>query len=285
MALHPGIELIWALGNHDLSKDSSKLGTVAFVGALLGMTYPQFTLVSKPTLLDGGVYIIPHLANQDRFDLALEQIPEEATTLLIHTCYDNNFAVQQDHSLNLARTQAAKLRDRGITTIIGHEHQGRTAWGGKLIIPGNQFPTSIADCLGHGEAQKDGKKNCLLLVDGEAPKFIQTWTPDDADGWYRNVDWEELSGFTAPAGRGFIRVSGKASAAQAADMIKVVSRLRQASPAFVVSNAVKVEGVEGMDELSSTVEDIKLINVIDLLLAELSEPQQAVVRELLQVAE
>lgn len=266
------IELLWALGNHDLSKDSAKLGMVAFLGAILEGWFPdRFSLVKAPCITRGDIYIIPHLPNQAQFDLALSQVPD-VKYLLLHCNYDNTFAGAQDHSLNLSRTQAKAFRERGIKMVLGHEHQGRDLMAGNLIIVGNQFPTSVSDCLAHGDGQKDGKKYALL-IEGEKAERICTWTPDDADGWYATCDWRELKEVVED-GRGFVRVTGEALATEAAQVIKEISAFRQRSQSFVVTNAVKIEGnTEGGEELT-TQEDIRQIDVIALLL-ELLEPEQA----------
>jgi DNA repair exonuclease SbcCD nuclease subunit len=281
---NPDKELVWVLGNHDLSKDSSRLGIVAFLGTILEGWFPErFRLVRKP-VDRGDFYIIPHMVNQDQFDLALSQVPDGVKYLLLHCNYDNTFAGALDHSLNVSRDQVRKFRDRNIKVILGHEHQHRTLMNGNLIIVGNQFPTSVADCLPHGDGQKDGKKYCLL-IDSEGDReaqvqHIETWSADDPDGWFEQVDWQELTGVTED-GRGFVRVAGEATATQAADVIKAISAFRQRSQSFVITNAVKVEGVESSQEELLTQEDIRQIDVIALLLELLEEKQAAKVCELL----
>lgn len=278
LSANPDIELIWALGNHDLSKDSSRLGTVAFVGALLRMRHSTFRLISEPTQVD-DLYIIPHLINQDVFDYALTQVPDGVKWLLLHCNYDNTFACAADHSLNISRDQAKEFKGRGIKLVLGHEHQGRETLGSSVIIVGNQFPTSIADCLPHGEAQRDGKKRAMV-IDGDAHSFITTWTPDDADGWFARVDWRELKE-VEEEGRGFIRVEGDAARDEATDVIKAIATFRQRSKSFVVTNAVRVEQAEGLEDIGDSIEDVRSLNVIDLLLEQLDEKEAAVVRALL----
>lgn len=112
-------------------------------------------------------------------------------------------------------------------------------------------------------------------------EFITTWTPDDADGWFARVDWRELAG-VEEEGRGFIRVEGDATAAEAADVIKAISAFRQRSQSFVITNAVKIEQVDSPDDISASVEEIKSLSVLDLLMEQLTEPQQAAVRKLLE---
>lgn len=280
MLENPAVEMIWAEGNHDLSKDSSRLGTVGFLGRILESMFPgRFTLVEKPQSFEGGVHIIPHLANQALFDEALANVPEGTRYLLLHCNFDNTFAGQQDHSLNISREQAKNLARRGMQIILGHEHQGRTLMGNKVIIVGNQFPTSIADCLRRDDAQKDGKKYCLL-IDGDNVRQIETWNPDqEPDGWYAEVDWRDLRGLSEE-GRGFIRVSGTASALEASDVIREISWFRQRSASYVITHAVKVEKPDGMEDLPDSLEDIQRVDVLQILYGMLEPEQANKIREL-----
>ena len=281
LANNPDIEMTWALGNHDLSKDSSRLGTVAFVGALLGMRHKGFTLIDKAQALSGtNGYVIPHVTNQDLFDLELTRVPDGTKWLFVHANLDNKFACASDHSLDMTRDQAKEMKKRGITTVFGHEHQGRVILGGAVIVVGNQVPSSISDCLEHGDGQKDGTKRCLVIDhDTDTHEFHTTWTPDDADGWFAKVDWRDLAGIEEE-GSGFIRVGGTATAAEAADVIKSISAFRQKSKSYVVTNAVQIETVEGLTELSDSIEDIKSVNILDLLLEHLDPKQQEAVKGL-----
>lgn len=283
----PHSELIWALGNHDLSKDSSKLGTVQFVGRLLKAQFPeQFHLVDKPLAVTPEIYVIPHVANQDLFDLELDRIPDSAKVVLLHCNYDNAFAGQADHSLNLPRDKAKALTKAGKILVLGHEHQGRTLMGDKVIIVGNQFPTSVSDCMRHGDGQQDGTKYALLINndDLEDMELVPTWSVRDVVGGFKEIDWRNLDRIEDEQ-RLFIRVTGTADAAEAADVIKAISSLRQRSAAFVVTNAVKIDAVEGDEEIEASIEEIKSVSVIDILLGMLDEDQQACVRKLMEEEE
>ena len=271
-------EVILACGNHDLSKDSSKLGTVQFIGSLLEMKYPgRFGLVTQPTTVD-DFHIIPHVVNQARFDLALEQVPD-CKYLFLHCNYDNNFAAEAEHSLNLSREQGKELTARGITVVLGHEHQGRTAWKGKLIVVGNQFPSSISDCLSHGDGQLDGKKHALV-IDDNGHHLIETWR---VEGNSVAVDWRDLIMFAGE--HKFIRVNGNADAEEAAEVIKAIANYRKASSAFVVTNAVKIAQLVDVDGLEVSAEDVRNVDVISMLLESLTEEQAAVVRQLMEEKE
>lgn len=271
-------EVILAAGNHDLSKDSSKLGTVQFVGSLLEMKYPgRFKLVTQPTTVE-DFHIIPHVVNQDRFDLALDQVPD-CKYLFLHCNYDSPFAAEAEHSLNLSREQGKALTARGITVVLGHEHQGRTAWKGKLIVVGNNFPSSCSDCMAHGDGQLDGKKYALV-IDDKGHHLIETW---QQAGNFAVVDWRDLGNF--PGDHKFIRVTGKADAEEAADVIKTISTFRKGSQAFVVTNAVKIAQLVDVDGLEVSAEDVRNVDVISMLLDSLTEEQAAVVRQLMEEKE
>lgn len=278
--------LFWAVGNHDLSKDSSKLGTVAFIGRLLAGAFKgRFHLLEQPEHIGRNLefYVIPHVANQDLFDLELSRIPDNAKVVFLHCNYDNPFAGQSDHSLNISREQARDLVKAGKILVLGHEHQGRTMMSDRVIVTGNQFPTSVSDCLRHGDAQADGMKSCLRinLDDLDDMELVPTWSVKDQDGGYREVDWRDL-GSVRDTEQTFIRVSGKADSSEAAEVIKEISKLRQRSDAYVITNAVKVDSVDGDDELEASIEEIKAVSVLEILLDMLDEPQQAVVRELMK---
>lgn len=271
---NPTIDMVWALGNHDLSKDSSKLGTVQFLGGLLAQQGVQ--LVSAPTLL-GAFYIIPHLVNQEAFDKALDDVPEGVKYLLLHCNYDNNFAAQADHSLNLSREQSSRLVKQGTRIILGHEHQGRTAFGGKLIVVGNQFPTSVADCLRKGDAQADGKKYMLLIEDGEITQ-LETWAPDQS---FAEVPWQKLN--TVKPDAQFIRVTGEAQAEESAEVVRAIAELRKGHNAFVITNAVQV-GEQDAGAVETALEALEGMSVLKLLQEMLSKDQWKVVEGLLATA-
>lgn len=273
--------MLWLIpGNHDLSKNSANLSSFELLARLLENQYPdKVRYCPGANWLDtqAGVYAISHLANQDLFDQALASIPVEAKYVLLHCNYDNSFAGQSDHSLNLSRAVAKDLTRNGMTLILGHEHQGRALMNDKVIIVGNQFPTSVSDCMAHGDGQKDGCKY-LLQIQGDDMELVPTWRSSDVQGGFKEVDWQNLDVGNAD----FIRVVGKADATEAADVIKAISKLRQSTNAFVITNAVKVDAVEGMDELAESVEDIRNVNVIEMLMEQLDPDQQVVVRALLQ---
>lgn len=279
-----GQKLVLIPGNHDLSKNSANMSSFEVMARLLMAQFPD-----KVRYLPGsnwvdeadGIWAISHLANQELFDLALTKVPEGTKTLLLHVNFDNVFAGQSDHSLNIDREQAKALTKRGITLVLGHEHQHRTMMSDKVILVGNQIPTSVSDCLTHGEGQKDGKKYCLE-INGEDMELFPTWSFNDKVGGFAEADWQDLG--SVREGAGFVRVIGTATSAEAPSVIKAISKFRQSHKAFVVTNGVKVEGVGSVDGIADSIEDIRSVNVLDMLLATLDAEQAACVRKLLAEA-
>lgn len=264
-------------GNHDWNPRGGKTSSFhllchflesQFVGRVRIRDYSEGL-----TVVEDGVWAIPHMANQDLFNLEIQKALDSPTTgwLLLHANYNNSFTMHSDHSLNVSQEQTDALLVKGWSVLFGHEHQHRVMRGGRVIIAGNQIPTSCADWLGcEGKFYveiEDGATNLVPFMDkGEH---------------YIEVDWTELAGYSGP--HGFIRVVGTATAEQASQVVDTVAKFRQASPAYVVSNAVKVDGVAGFDALAEiSFEEITSFSVLDALLNELTEDEGKVVKELLE---
>jgi metallophosphoesterase superfamily enzyme len=247
---HPNSHLWLANGNHDLDKNSTKLSSFQLFAQLLHYLFPErVEHITKGTHLpEHDAYVIPHMPNQELFDLELGRVPE-CRYLFVHANYDNQFAVEMDHSLNLPREQAEWLPVEYI--VFGHEHQARTELGGKVVIVGNQFPSSVSDCLGPSDKY-------LLEIEGGKLQFHQTWDGTD----FVEVDWREI----ADHGARFVRVTGTASAEEANKVVNAIARLRRDSSALVITNAVKVAGVADGEEMQLTHEEVTNFNAMEALL-------------------
>ena len=242
----PGRELYLMNGNHDLSKNSTNFSSFQFLAGLLSRESSEVHHITEPTMTPHG-YMIPHVANQDLFNLALAGVPECAY-LFVHCNYDNKFAVESDHSLNMSEEQAKASLARHI--IFAHEHKARRALAGKVLVVGNQFPSSVSDCL-------DIVFKRMLVIEDGVPSFEETW---QAEGDYAEQDWRDLK----DTGR-FIRVTGTATAAEAAQVVTTISRFRATAQALVITNAVKVEGLNDNDALELSAEEITSYNVLAAL--------------------
>jgi DNA repair exonuclease SbcCD nuclease subunit len=263
-------------GNHDYNPRGDKVSSFHLLAHFLkvrrGMAVDVIDHTHGFSRVSDRVWAIPHVANQDLFDIELHRALDaagEGDFLLLHANYDNNFAVEADHSLNVSKEAADLLISAGWTLIFGHEHQPRVYTG--IVIPGNQIPTSVADCLGC-----DGKY--YLTLQGKDVARHE-WSNLEEERVFARVDWRNLD--TDP-GYQFIRVEGTATAEEAAEVVDAVARFRAKSEAYVVTRAVKVEGVAAFDGLAEmSLEQITAFNVLDALLAELSEEEGKVVKELL----
>jgi DNA repair exonuclease SbcCD nuclease subunit len=281
--LHPGggRRLTLGRGNHDWNPRGDKLSSFNLLAHFLVSRFGEdrVQVVSEGyTHVSGDVWMIPHMPNQDLFDMeiakALMPGNEGGKYLLLHCNYCSTFAEHSDHSLNISPDQVTALAKAGWHLILGHEHQGRRLPHATIV--GNQWPSSVSDCLSHGSAQKDGKKSALRIEGGELTP-IPTW---DATSDYVEMDWRELN-LEAP--ERFIRVTGDAAAAEAEAAVSAVARFRQKSKALVITNAVKVEGVSAIEGFEGSIqESIKSFDVLSALLEELSEKEAEVVKGLMQ---
>lgn len=253
-------------GNHDAHKNAGIMSSFDLFCKIISDMFPgQVVTITEPYYIAEHMsWVIPHLQNQDQFNAALERVTE-AYYLFVHVNYDNKFAAKSDHSLNMSWEQAVSAPFKHI--IFGHEHQQKKAIEGKVVIVGNQIPTSVADCLGN-----DTKR--MLRIEGKTMEFIEVW---QAKGDFEEQDWRSLSDY----GPRFIRVTGTAHNEEAGEVVATISRFRsKAKKAWVITNSVKVEGVNDQAELELNADDIKAFDVKAALLELLDDDEKAVLARL-----
>lgn len=278
-------DFVWLVpGNHDLSTNTYKTGAFELMAMVLENHYPRNVKVvwSKDglgtiSIHDTPIYIAPHVPNQDLFNIHLEGLKDaKPGVVMVHANCMNPFAEQKDHSLNVDEETLDALLDQGHKVVFAHEHQKRTLKKGKVLVLGNQWPSSIADCLhGHTDGQKDNCKYAHILHDNGTIEELKTW---QAKGSFVEMNWQELE----PCDAQFIKVTGFATAERAAEVVSTVARYRQSSKAFVVSNAVSVASADGLTDLPElTSEQIKSIDVLTALCAELQPREVEAVKNLL----
>lgn len=275
-----GGTLALLMGNHDASAKGDKTSSFHLLSHILKVQYPEQVQIVDHTcglsLLAVDTYAIPHMLNNDLFDIEIDKACNAGVGkgfLLLHCNIMSPFAEKADHSLNLSEQQLDALTDAGWQIVVAHEHQMKSYQGGKCLIVGNQIPSSVSDCLNN----KNNEKFYAKIEDGKVE--LVKWL--ELDQVYAEINWQDIDTATLECKK-FIRVTGDCTAEQAADMVGRVSKLRQASTAFVVSNNVKIEGVaqmEGLAELTS--ENLARFDVLGALLEELTEAEALVVRELL----
>lgn len=246
--MRTGRMLYAVTGNHDISKNSTNYSSFEFLAKMLQAQFPeQVRHVFGGEWIRDNIYVVSHVPNQDIFNLELEKVPK-CDYLLLHCNYNNHFAQESDHSLNLSETQA--MASSASKILLGHEHQQRSELGGKVVVVGNPRPSSISDCLGNGTKR-------MLKITDAGMEFIETWK---AEGDFSEQDWKDLK----DEGR-FIRITGTADPEEASRVVDVIARFRRDSNARVVSNAVKIGENDTSAEMVLTHEEVTSFNVMGAL--------------------
>lgn len=272
---------LWLVaGNHDYAPKGDKLSSFELLCRILRARFDTRVNIvdhnTGATVISPGVYAIGHMPNQELFEVELEraaQFPDGL--LLLHCNVLNPFAEKRDHSLNLTEKLARCLTEKH-HIIVAHEHQNRTInIGNGIEVLGNQWPSSIADCLSKSDAQHDGLKySHIIHQDLQFEKMI-SWNRADS---FVEMNWRELDDDEWL----FIRVTGDAKASEASEVIDMLAKYRSISNAFVISNAVKIEGMAEMDNLAQlSLEEIKGFDVMGALMKELDPDEQIVVQEVM----
>ena len=280
--LNRGDFLTLVAGNHDHSPKGSKVSSFEMLAEVLSKQFGprvQVVGIDQWAQVVPGVIALAHCSNQDLFNLKLEEIEKNLLDLdndgdtvhvLVHANYDNNFAVESDHSLNIDREMARRLTAAGCKLVFAHVHQARTTLAGKVVILGNQWPTSVADCLGND------RKFAHVLRDGTLTP-VETWAAAGVVGSFKEIDWRDLQESNAD----FVRVVGQASSNEASDVINAISSFRQKSECMVITNAVQIDGVAEAEALPATFEAVKKFDVLDFMSKHLDPDEMSVVRELM----
>lgn len=268
--LATGQELAVVRGNHDYHPRASQVSSFDLLMGILEHQFPRTLTVAREVTNWGQFVLVPHLPNNDLLRIEVDKLSDvEDSVIVFHANYDNNFAADSQHALNLTPDMVGPLIKRGNVLALGHEHQYRTLEQRRVLILGNGVPSSVADCLGC-----DAK--FAAYFDGPDYELEPMVHINEV---FTRIDWRNLD--TAP-GYQFIRVEGTATAEEASEAVDAVARFRAKSQAYVVTNAVRVEGVAAFDDLAEmSLEQITSFNVLEALLAELTEDEGKVVKALL----
>ncbi len=263
-----GRKLALVRGNHDFSVRGTAVSSFDLLGMILTDKFPkQVTIASEVTEWKQFI-LVPHLPNNDILNTEISKLSCVTDKVIVfHANVDNFFATETQHSLNVTIEQVEDLVSRNNLVIFGHEHQYRSLVNGRCLVLGNTVPSSIADCIG-------SPFKYSATVTGTDYELNPTWKAEDT---YYEVDWRDME---VDMDCLFIRVTGEATANEAADVIKAVSQLRQRHDAFVITNAVKVEGVSS-DFATESIESLKAFDVVGAIMEELNEQEQECVKGLL----
>lgn len=262
-------------GNHDFSMRGMALSSFDLLGTILKEQFPDQVTVANEVTEWKQFVLVPHLPNNEVLNLEISKLTGVSGKVVIfHANVDNFFAAETQHSLCISVDQVEDLISRDNLVICGHEHQHRKLVGGRCVVLGNTAPSSIADCLGN-----DCKYSAM--VSGTGYELVETWESFDN---YAEIDWRELQAGTADRDKhGFVRIVGDATAAEAADVISVVSKFRQkhGENLYVVSNSVKIEGAEAFSDMAEVgAEGVRAFDVMAAIYSELTEEEANCVKGL-----
>jgi predicted phosphodiesterase len=271
-----GKKLAIVRGNHDYSVRGTQESSFDLLVSILQLQFPEQVTVARDVTIWKNFVLVPHLPNNDLLNMAIDSIEFVKDKFVVfHANLDNKFAEHSDHSLNVSLGQAKSLVDRGATVLFGHEHIARRLMNEKVIVLGNSAPSSVADCLGN-----DRKYAHRLSVAGAELERIKTWSSEGPSG-YAEIDWRDLIPEDDAGCEGFIRVTGNATAEEAEQVVEAIAKYRAKSSAFVITNAVVVDGLAGMDALAEySAEAIKSFDVFGALLEGMNDREQTVLRGL-----
>lgn len=284
---HENVRLTLAAGNHDWSPRGTKVSSFQMLCEALIQIFPErfdYLPVGTMGLYGETTWVLAHYPNQDTFDEALESVLSteggiEGHTVIVHANLANGFASNSDHSLNVSDDVALKFVKAGAHLCFAHEHQHRTfiphgtpsSATGTVTVFGNQVCSSIADCLGNDEKY-------AWRIEDDGPKVeLTTWSKDTFYPFTR-IDWTEID--RAKDLEGFIRIEGHATMNQAADVVQAISSLRSKSKAFIIANAVKVDGIADLDALPQEFEAATAFDVLAFIKQNLTPEEWAVVEKL-----
>lgn len=246
-------------GNHDLSGSSNVMSSFQFLGALLSHSYSdRYVHIESPQLTPWG-YAIPHLRNQDTFDIELCDAPE-CSYMFLHANFESPFAKHSDQSLNFTRQQVQKAR----VVVCAHEHQARSV--GNVEIPGNQIASSVSDWLG-------AKTKRFLVIDESGHKYVECARSENE---FIALDWKSLESTE----HAFVRVDGSATAEEASSVVNTINKFRKSSEALVIANAVKVSTDTGSVDFEATLQDVQGFSVLSALQSFLTAEEFKIIESL-----
>lgn len=247
-------------GNHDLNKNLEIPSAIDVLSAMV----PNIVLIKDPFELEPGCVIIPHVPNQEIFDQCIaDAVDAGASTLLAHCNYDNGFALEKDHSLNLSAAQAELFEH----VILGHEHNKRDLPG--VDILGAPLPCNFSEagCV---------KGYHLWPGPGHELEFVPVWNPEAA----LKIDWSNLD--EIPVDVDFVQVTGTALPEEAAVVIQKIEKARKELPPdlFMITNNVMVDGHSLGESLEMTEHDLAAFDAMEELMTILPEKYHSKLLEL-----
>jgi len=144
------------MGNHDYPNRKDSLSAFELIHefdnkVIIDPTQPsfehRFVECENESLFIG---MVNHKVSNTLFSESLDKAKSEVKEiekfkiLLLHCNYNTPFA-QQGSTLNLTEEQAKELLEVYDYIFIGHEHESKTFFDGRLVLTGNIHPTGFSD--------------------------------------------------------------------------------------------------------------------------------------------
>jgi len=237
-------------GNHDVTQDVTKVGSLELVSRTINSTatkivLPRFNEVVVEQFYSEAdkfsIAAVPHHTTQELFEKALQAALDTdrfssvtpgdmAEILILHCNYESPHELTET-SLNLTKSWAERLLERFDYILLGHEHNPRDLFDGRLIILGNTFPTSFSDI---------SDKRILHFEDGEM-RSEWIWSEANRAMTCDAIDIPE--GHIDPVQ--FLEVEGEVEHGQLAFIAKSIGALWRNNPQLLaVKSSVKVTGMQ-----------------------------------------
>lgn len=256
-------------GNHDVHSSRDARGTMDVLAELRPddiVRTPFGELYFAVNEVDDYVIVsIPHHTTQELFETALRnsaaQIEgKEGTKILItHSNYECPFATDET-SLNLTKPIARKLLETFDYIVLGHDHNHKKDFDGRLIVLGNLHPTGFGDI---------SDKYIVVFEDGQ-PKYGKVW---DAEEKYIEVTPDQIDKVN-PRLHQFVRIVGKVKPAEMNQLAKDIKKLwsTEGGTIFAIRSEVKIDtGNTKAAAVDNSQGQMKLTDIIEAELAENEE--------------
>ena len=265
-------------GNHDVMNDSERMSSLGLMKTLTlakGIIMPELgkAVVHShrvhPEGLQAAVNLvfIPHHSTRESFAEALttaytaasEDKSDSAHILFLHCNYDCPMS-EKDTEMNLDHGMAATLLEVFDFIFIGHDHNPKEDFDGRLVVIGSMHPTNFGDCVSSKRFVTVGVNDSGSLQ----VNYHESWNKDSfihvEPGRVDMVDKDKHQ---------FIRVSGKVTPAEVGALTKQMKEWLESPTVFAVKADLKVVTEVSDDDKFDTNSESETARVTDIITREL----------------
>ncbi len=269
-----GCEMVLG-GNHDVENSAGSVSALAVVSEVAhNVVMPVFNVATISRQWHGKAIcvFVPHHTSKELFAEALVKAETEAKKkgegqrcyLFLHCNYDCEYA-NKETELNLSPADAERLLAAGFNRIfIGHDHNRKSDFDGRVQVLGSVSPTSFGDC----EAEHG---HYLLDTVNDTLQYICTWDPkmqflELTVGELMEQAEDETFGVQGILDRfpaaDFIRINGDIEPSKAVEFSKTVKKLwiaaDKAERLFAIKVDARVKAVKNFNEHGQRIDVLNL---------------------------